>query len=185
MIDAQGRAFATAARRVGIALPFVLLAGFLASGPSRALPSEARVVIPLTGLAIVALGTLAICILASLSTIPAPRRASSMWRSMGVCAVCWLVPATVVVLLRLLVHMCPVVNVLGLPWPPGVRLAVQLVGVAILVIAAVALVTSRRSRELAGTYRVMRITLLIGIAPAFFGYFLLVYGDPGPGCIPG
>lgn len=177
MKDAQGDALRAAARRVGVVLPFILVGGFFVSQP---LPFVAAWALPL-----IVAGTLAICILLSVARIPPPRARGSVVLASTLAAVCWLVPATIAILLRLMVHQCPVLNPLQLPWPDDVRLAVRLVGVAIVVVAATGLLWSWNRPELAGAARVMRTYLLIMAAPTFFLFFLLVYGDPGPDCIPG
>lgn len=177
MKDAQGDSLRTAARRIGIASPGVLLGGLLGSG---AVPLVSVWALPL-----VVAGSLVICILLCVARVPPPRARSSVALAAILAVVCWLVPATVAILLRLLVHQCPVLNPLGLPWPDDVRLAVRVLGSVIIVAAAVGLMWSWNRRELAGAARVMRTYLLITAFPALLLFFLLIFGDPGPDCVPG
>ncbi len=110
------------------------------------------------------------------------RRYVLLSSTMGVLA--GLAPISLVIFLRLSQRICAVVDTLGLPWPEPWREIAHWGGGLIWLASTVFLVLAMRSPRLrSGAIAMWRWSALIAL-PTFFFYFLTVFGDPGPNCLP-
>lgn len=96
----------------------------------------------------------------------------------------FLAPIAVVLFLRLSIKMCAVANILMLPWGDGAELAVRIGALVVWAASTVLIIVGLRQPSLRGPSLVMFYWSLWAAIPAFFFFFLSVYGDPGPNCIP-
>jgi len=95
-----------------------------------------------------------------------------------------LAPIAVPVVFRLLMKQCAVLNLLGLPWPPVLEIATVIVGVAIIATSTFALIYGLATPGLRVVSGVMCGYSAIAAIPVMIVFFFLVYGDPGPNCVP-
>lgn len=129
-------------------------------------------------------GAAAACALLAVGVAPRPRSRGYVATAAVMGAVAGLAPISLVVYLRLSVHACVVMNILGLPWPePGREIAhvasgLIVLGSTVFLIVAV----TRPSLKRAGV--AMWIWSAAIAFPTMLLYFLVVYGDPAAGCLP-
>lgn len=133
----------------------------------------------------IVIGTFVGLIVLAVVCLRAPRDRRDILGVIAVSGAVWLVPATAVVLARLSMFGCSVINLLGLPWPPAVRAVVIIVGIAILGITVAGIVWAARSDRRRLVLLPWVVYLAAMALPALFGLFIMVYGDPAPGCVPG
>lgn len=121
----------------------------------------------------------------AVACLQAPRARRDIIAVVALSAAVWLVPATAVVFARLSMFGCSVVNLLGLPWPPAVRVLVIVVGIAIIGIALAGMVWAGVSPRRRRVLLPWLVYLAVMVFPAFLGLLIMVYGDPAPNCVPG
>jgi hypothetical protein len=126
----------------------------------------------------------AACALFAVSVGEPPRslRYVLLSSTMGVLA--GLAPISLVVFLRLSRRMCAVANTLGLPSPEPWREIAHWGGGLIWLASTVFLVLAVRNPRLRNAAIAMWIWSALIALPTFFFYFLTVFGDPGPNCLP-
>lgn len=96
-----------------------------------------------------------------------------------------LAPLCVVLFYRLSIRSCPVMNLLGLPWPEPLREIVRIASGVVLLLSLMLTVYGLFQKR----YRVSAIAIAVFYClmaiPTFVFMFLLVFGDPGPNCTVG
>lgn len=93
-------------------------------------------------------------------------------------------PIAVVVFLRLLHKTCAPINLLLLPWGDTAEMAARVAAVAVWAVSTTLIIIALRTPWIRGAGLVAYYWSLWSIIPAFVMYFLSVYGDPAPSCIP-
>jgi hypothetical protein len=138
----------------------------------------------------VALAYLVAAVIASIflgaaAASPSPLKSWTTARRTVMTVLALVSPLAVVVFLRLGIHSCTVLNLLGLPWPSGLRVAVSIISGLTVVAAVWLVIRGFRLAELRGAAIFLTIYASVVALPTLFVFLLTVYGDPGPGCIPG
>ena len=110
--------------------------------------------------------------------------ARTVWLRAGIVFLGFLAPLAMFVALRLATTSCTGFNFLGLPWPPAVHVAVQVVCAGVVVGSTIALIVATTRPDFRIVAVAMWIWSLLGAFPVLGGLFLSVYGDPGPVCNP-
>ena len=128
--------------------------------------------------------TIALVIALAIRAMTPPRSIRDIVGVVVVSLAIWATPAVIAVLLRLAIRQCPVLNLLGLPWPAELRIGVIIAGIVIIVIALVGFIVAARSARSRAVARVWAIAGSILGAAGFVLFFLLIYGDPAAGCLP-
>lgn len=131
-----------------------------------------------------------IACIVSLSVSVAAASPASVSRSaflvrIAMTALAILAPVAAVLLLRLSMEICIILNPLGLPWPTSTKTVVRIACATVVIASTAAIFLTRKHAELRGTSRVLAIYSAIMLIPGFFAFFLMVYGDPFGGCVPG
>lgn len=127
----------------------------------------------------------AFCVLACVWFSPQPLapRTAIVPAIMGLLA--GLAPVALVLLFRLSVTMCTVVDIFGLPWAEPFRSAMHAASAVVWLASSVLLVIGVAvDRGLRRPAIAMLVWSAYATVPAFLLFFITVYGDPAPGCVP-
>jgi len=136
----------------------------------------------LTVIAVVAAGA---CVAINISVGRSPRSPLYLVQASILGVLVALAPIAFVFFFRLSYKACPALNVLGLPWAEPWREIAHWGAGLIWLAATVVLIVALTREPLRRAGIAMLIWSLVSVVPAFFFLFLIVYGDPGAGCVPG
>jgi hypothetical protein len=129
-------------------------------------------------------GATTMCALLAVAVLPRPRIRSTVVIAAALGTLAGLAPLSLVLFLRLSYHVCAVLNVLALPWPEPLREIVHWTAGLVWLASTVGLIVALTRRDLRRTGLALLVWSVIITFPTFMLLFLIVYGDPGPNCIP-
>lgn len=120
----------------------------------------------------------------AISFLASPRNPRHIALAAALGGLVGLLPISAVLFLRLSAHTCTVLNPFWLPWAEPWREIAHWGAGAICLAATVALFVGIRNGPLQRPAVAMWVAGGILAVPAFFLFFLSVYGDPIAGCVP-
>ncbi len=96
-----------------------------------------------------------------------------------------LAPLCVVLYYRLSMKVCPVMNLLGLPWPEPLREIVRIASGVVLLLSLMLTAYGMSQKRFRISAIAITVFYCMMAIPTFLFMFLLVFGDPGPYCTVG
>jgi len=129
-------------------------------------------------------GATLMCALLGVAVLRRPRARSTALMAAGLGTLAGLAPISLILFIRLSFHTCAVLNVLALPWPEPLREITHWTAGGVWLASTIGLILALTRRDLRRPSVALWIWSMAIAVPAFVLFFLIVYGDPGPGCIP-
>ncbi|MFC5501097.1 hypothetical protein ACFPJ4_02460 [Lysinimonas soli] len=129
-------------------------------------------------------GAVVTCALIAVAVGKRPRVRQIVIPSAAIGVLAGLAPISAVVFLRLSHKACAVWNVLGLPWAEPWRDLAQWSALLIWLASTVSLIVAVTTPRIRRAGVAMWIWSAAIAVPTLFLNFLVVYGDPGPSCVP-